>query len=207
MPLGQLLALEQSQAAAAVGQIRLARAYEEVLAPFGIKTAQILVTLEDSSNRRRYLNSRATMETLLALGVVPIVNENDTVATDEIRFGDNDRLAARVAQMIDANLLILLSDVDGLYSENPSQNKKTKKIKEVFKIDSTIELYYKVPIISPINQISKSMHNKNTHFIDNMSYDDIYTLINNIKYEQDDNLDKLISASKFESRINKIFNL
>ena len=95
MPTGTL-PLEQSQAAAAVGQIRLARAYEEVLEPHGITTAQVLVTLEDSANRRRYLNSRATLEQLLSLGVVPIVNENDTVATDEIRYGDNDRLAAQI---------------------------------------------------------------------------------------------------------------
>ena len=92
------LALEQSQAAAAVGQIRLARAYEEALTPHGIITGQVLVTLEDSQDRRRYLNSRATMETMLGLGVTPIVNENDTIATDEIRYGDNDRLAAQVAQ-------------------------------------------------------------------------------------------------------------
>jgi glutamate 5-kinase len=91
------LPLEQAQAAAAVGQIRLARAYEEALAPHGVKTAQVLLTLEDSAERRRYLNSRATMQTLLGLGVVPIVNENDTVATDEIRYGDNDRLAAQIA--------------------------------------------------------------------------------------------------------------
>ena len=114
-----LLALEQSQAAAAVGQIRLARAWEEALAPHDITTAQILVTLADSSDRRRYLNSRATMETLLALGVVPIVNENDTVATDEIRYGDNDRLAAQVAVTVAADQLILLSDVDGFYTGNP----------------------------------------------------------------------------------------
>ncbi len=93
------LALEQSQAAAAVGQIRLARAYEEALAPHGLTTAQVLVTLEDSSDRRRYLNSRATLETLISLGAVPIVNENDTVATDEIRYGDNDRMAAQVATL------------------------------------------------------------------------------------------------------------
>ncbi len=109
------LALEQSQAAAAVGQIRLARAYEEVLAPHGIITGQVLVTLEDSTDRRRYLNSRATMETLLGLGVTPIVNENDTIATDEIRYGDNDRLAAQVAVTVGADQLILLSDVDGFY--------------------------------------------------------------------------------------------
>jgi glutamate 5-kinase len=113
------LALEQSQAAAAVGQIRLARAYEEVLAPHGIKTGQVLLTLEDSTDRRRYLNSRATMEQLLSFGVVPIVNENDTVATDEIRFGDNDRLAAQIAVAVGADQLVLLSDVDGFYSANP----------------------------------------------------------------------------------------
>ena len=118
LPKGEL-ALEQSQAAAAVGQIRLARAYEEVLAPHGITAAQVLVTLEDTEDRRRYLNTRATMETLLALGCVPIVNENDTVATDEIRYGDNDRLAAQVAITIGADQLALLSDVDGLYTGNP----------------------------------------------------------------------------------------
>ena len=116
------LALEQSQAAAAVGQIRLARAYEEVLAPHAITTAQILVTLEDSTDRRRYLNTRATLETLLGLGVVPIVNENDTIATDEIRYGDNDRLAAQVAVTVGADQLILLSDVDGFYTGNPAQD-------------------------------------------------------------------------------------
>lgn len=114
------LPLEQSQAAAAVGQIRLARAYEEALEPHGIKTGQVLVTLEDSKDRRRYLNSRATLETLLSLGVTPIVNENDTIATDEIRYGDNDRLAAQVAVTVGADQLILLSDVDGLYSANPA---------------------------------------------------------------------------------------
>src|SRR5690606_36945563 len=113
LPAGPL-ALEQSQAAAAVGQIRLAQAYEEVLAPLGITTAQVLLTLEDTENRRRYLNSRRTMQALLELGVVAIVNENDTVATDEIRYGDNDRLAAQVASMAGADVLILLSDVDGL---------------------------------------------------------------------------------------------
>ena len=117
-----VLTLEQSQAAAAVGQIRLARAYEEVLAPHGITTAQVLVTLEDTEDRRRYLNTRATMETLLGLGVVPIVNENDTVATDEIRFGDNDRLAAQIAVTVGADQLVLLSDVDGFYSANPKED-------------------------------------------------------------------------------------
>ncbi len=118
LPAGPL-SLEQSQAAAAVGQIRLARAYEEALAPHDITTAQVLVTLEDSANRRRYLNSRATLDQLLGLGCVPIINENDTVATDEIRFGDNDRLAAQVAVTVGADVLILLSDVDGFYSADP----------------------------------------------------------------------------------------
>jgi glutamate 5-kinase len=130
------LALEQSQAAAAVGQIRLARAYEEVLAPKGITTAQVLVTLEDSADRRRYLNSRATLEQLLTFGVVPIVNENDTVATDEIRYGDNDRLAAQVAVTIGADMTVLLSDVDGFYSGNP-------------KLDATATHYPVIEEITP----------------------------------------------------------
>lgn len=133
------LSLEQSQAAAAVGQIRLARAYEEILAPHGIIAAQILVTLEDSANRRRFLNSRATFATLLALGAVPIVNENDTVATDEIRFGDNDRLAAQVAVMAGADLLILLSDVDGLYSANPKTDPKAQHLARIDRITPAIE--------------------------------------------------------------------
>lgn len=133
------LALEQSQAAAAVGQIRLARAYEEVLAPHGITTAQILVTLEDSTDRRRYLNSRATMEMLIGLGVVPIVNENDTVATDEIRYGDNDRLAAQVAVTVGADQLILLSDVDGFYSANPQQDAAALHFPVIDRITPQIE--------------------------------------------------------------------
>lgn len=134
-----ILSLEQSQAAAAVGQIRLARAYEEALAPHGITAAQILVTLEDSTNRRRFLNSRATFATLLDLGAVPIVNENDTVATDEIRFGDNDRLAAQVAVMSAADLLVLLSDVDGLYTANPNLNPAAEHLAKVEKITIKIE--------------------------------------------------------------------
>lgn len=114
------LTLEQSQAAAAVGQIRLARAYDAALADQGLISAQVLVTLEDSTDRRRYLNARATLEQLLRLGAVPIVNENDTVATDEIRYGDNDRMAAQVAVTAGADRLILLSDVDGFYSANPA---------------------------------------------------------------------------------------
>ncbi|TKA98320.1 glutamate 5-kinase [Cereibacter changlensis] len=133
------LALEQSQAAAAVGQIRLARAYEEVLAPHGITTGQILVTLEDTEDRRRYLNSRATMETLLGLGVVPIVNENDTVATDEIRFGDNDRLAAQIAVTVGADQLVLLSDVDGFYSANPKEDPTAERFDLVEAITPEIE--------------------------------------------------------------------
>ena len=133
------LTLDQSQAAAAVGQIRLARAYEEVLAPHGITTGQVLVTLEDTEDRRRYLNSRATMETLLSLGVVPIVNENDTVATDEIRFGDNDRLAAQIAVTVGADQLVLLSDVDGFYSANPKEDASATRFDVVDRITPAIE--------------------------------------------------------------------
>lgn len=133
------LALEESQAAAAVGQIRLARAYEEALEPHNIITAQVLVTLEDSSNRRRYLNSRATLETLLGLGVVPIVNENDTVATDEIRYGDNDRLAAQIAVTVGADHLILLSDVDGFYSGNPNDDAAALRFDTITELTAEIE--------------------------------------------------------------------
>ena len=137
---GKNLALEQSQASAAVGQIRLAQAYEQALKPYKIKTAQILVTLQDSSNRRRYLNSKATIETLLSLKVIPIVNENDTVATDEIRYGDNDRLAAQVAVTAGADQLILMSDVDGFYSENPKYNPTAKHFGTISDITPEIEL-------------------------------------------------------------------
>lgn len=138
LPAGPL-PLEQSQAAASVGQIRLARAYEEALAPHGITTAQILVTLEDTEDRRRYLNSRATMETLLTLGTVPIVNENDTVATDEIRYGDNDRLAAQVAVTVGADQLVLLSDVDGFYTANPKEDPAATRFDVVERITPGIE--------------------------------------------------------------------
>lgn len=131
--------LEQTQAAAAVGQIRLARAYEEALAPHGLIAAQVLVTLEDSEDRRRYLNSRATLETLLGLGTVPVVNENDTVATDEIRFGDNDRLAAQIAVTIGADRLILLSDVDGFYDADPRANPDAKRFDVIDRITPEIE--------------------------------------------------------------------
>jgi len=138
LPTGTL-ALEQSQAAAAVGQIRLARAYEAALEPHGIVTAQVLVTLEDSANRRRYLNSRATLGQLLSLGVVPIVNENDTVATDEIRYGDNDRLAAQIAATVGADRLVLLSDVDGFYSANPKTDPTARRFDSVARITPEIE--------------------------------------------------------------------
>ena len=138
LPKGDL-ALEQSQAAASVGQIRLARAYEEVLAPHGIVAGQVLVTLEDSADRRRYLNSRATMETLIGLGVTPIVNENDTVATDEIRYGDNDRLAAQVAVTCGADQLVLLSDVDGFYNGNPNLDATAKRYDVIDTITPEIE--------------------------------------------------------------------
>jgi len=133
------LALEQSQAAAAVGQIRLARAYEQALAPHGITTAQVLVTLEDSTDRRRYLNSRATLETLIGLGAVPIVNENDTIATDEIRYGDNDRLAAQIAVTVGADQLILLSDVDGFYSGVPGQDATARRFDLIDMVTPEIE--------------------------------------------------------------------
>ena len=114
------LRLEESQAAAAVGQIALARIWSEVLAHHSITAGQILVTLADTEERRRYLNARATTLKLLELRAVPVVNENDTVATSEIRYGDNDRLAARVATMIGADLLVLFSDIDGLYTAPPA---------------------------------------------------------------------------------------
>ncbi len=116
------LELEQSQAAASVGQIALARAWSEVLGRHGIVAGQILVTLHDTEERRRYLNARNTMETLFGVRAVPVVNENDTVATDEIRYGDNDRLAARVATMVGADCLVLLSDIDGLYTAPPQKD-------------------------------------------------------------------------------------
>jgi glutamate 5-kinase len=133
------LRLEQAQAAAAVGQTRLVHAWEEALKPHGLMTAQVLMTLDDTQNRRRYLNGRATLETLLGLGVVPVVNENDTVATDEIRYGDNDRLAARVALMAGADVLVLLSDVDGLYTANPRQDSAATHLPEVTEITPEIE--------------------------------------------------------------------
>src|SRR5450755_3591436 len=133
------LKLEESQAAAAVGQIRLAHAYKELLDAHEITVAQILLTLGDTEQRRRYLNARGTLNTLLALGAVPVINENDTVATAEIRFGDNDRLAARVAQMIGADCLILLSDIDGLYTADPKEDPDAQFIARVLEITPAIE--------------------------------------------------------------------
>ena len=133
------LRLEDSQAAAAVGQIRLAHAYKELLEGNDVTVAQVLLTLEDSERRRRYLNARATLESLLALGALPVINENDTVATAEIRYGDNDRLAARVAQMASADCLVLLSDVDGLYSADPNVEPGARFISEVAHITPQIE--------------------------------------------------------------------
>lgn len=131
--------LEDLQAAAASGQILLAHSYQNLLDQRGLKIAQVLLTLEDTENRRRYLNARSTLETLLRLGVVPVINENDTVATQEIRYGDNDRLAARVAEMTSADCLLLLSDVDGLYDSDPADNSKAGLIREVHEITPQIE--------------------------------------------------------------------
>jgi glutamate 5-kinase len=134
-----VLPLEQKQAAAAVGQIRLAHAYKELLEDDDITVAQVLLTLHDSEQRRRYLNARATLNALLELGAIPVINENDTVATSEIRYGDNDRLAARVAQMASADCLVLLSDVDGLYTADPNRDPGAQFIPEVRAITAQIE--------------------------------------------------------------------
>jgi glutamate 5-kinase len=136
---GRVLKLEDKQAAAAVGQINLAHAYQASLARHGLATAQLLLTLGDTESRRRYLNARSTVESLLKLGVVPVVNENDTVATNEIRFGDNDRLSARVAVMASADELILLSDVDGLYTADPRRNSDAVRLELVTEITPEIE--------------------------------------------------------------------
>jgi glutamate 5-kinase len=133
------LKLEDSQAAASVGQIDLAHAYEEALSARSLIAAQVLLTLGDTEERRRYLNARSTMTTLLKLGAVPVVNENDTVATTEIRYGDNDRLAARVAAMMSADCLVLLSDVDGLYTAPPGSGANVRRLDEVVDITPEIE--------------------------------------------------------------------
>jgi glutamate 5-kinase len=138
LPSGRLK-LDESQAAAAVGQIRLAHAWKEVLQRHGLSVAQILLTFGDTEQRRRYLNARNTIGTLLRLGAVPVINENDTVATAEIRYGDNDRLAARVAQMISADCLVLLSDIDGLYTADPRRDPAAQFIPEIRAITPEIE--------------------------------------------------------------------
>jgi glutamate 5-kinase len=137
LPAGPLK-LEDSQAAAAVGQIALARTWTEALSHHGITAGQVLVTLGDTEERRRYLNARSTIDTLLAWRAIPVINENDTVATNEIRYGDNDRLAARVATMVSADLLVLLSDVDGLYDAPPELNAAARHVPCVSRITSEI---------------------------------------------------------------------
>lgn len=133
------LKLEDKQAAAATGQIRLAHAYQDVLGQHDITVAQMLLTLDDTENRRRFLNARNTFHAILSRGAVPLVNENDTVATDEIRFGDNDRLAARVAAMAGADVLVLLSDIDGLYTADPTRDPSAEHIAEVDLLTPEIE--------------------------------------------------------------------
>lgn len=136
---GRELRLEEKQAAAATGQIILAHAWQEALKLHGITVAQVLVTLDDTEERRRHLNARSTLTQLLTLGAVPLINENDTVATQEIRYGDNDRLAARVAAMISAEVLILLSDIDGMYEADPRKVPDAKHIPEIHEITARIE--------------------------------------------------------------------
>ena len=135
----RVLKLEESQAAAAVGQIALASAWSQALGRHDLKSGQILLTLGDTEERRRYLNARATISKLLELGAVPVINENDTVATTEIRYGDNDRLAARVATMMGADILVLLSDIDGLYTAPPARDPGAAFLPEVERITPEIE--------------------------------------------------------------------
>ena len=136
---GGRASLEDAQAAAAVGQIALAGVWAELLGAHGLTAAQILVTLDDLEDRRRYLNASATLDRLMSLGVVPVINENDSVATEEIRFGDNDRLAARIAQVAGAGQVVLLSDVDGLFTADPSKDPSATHIARVERIDARIE--------------------------------------------------------------------
>ncbi len=136
---GKRLKLDEKQAAAAAGQPRLMAAWDQAFAAVGLKTAQVLLTREDTEKRRRWLNARATIETLFGLGCVPIVNENDTVVTEEIRYGDNDRLAARAAQLVRSEALILLSDVDGLYTADPRKDAGAQHIPLVERLDASIE--------------------------------------------------------------------
>jgi len=135
------LKVDKSQAVASIGQIELMDFYKKIFDKSKIKISQILLTIDDTEQRRRSLNARRTIDNLLLMGIVPIVNENDTTATTEIKYGDNDRLASRVSQIIGADCLILLSDVDGLYTDNPKKNKNTKLIKIVKEIDENIKNY------------------------------------------------------------------
>lgn len=135
---GGRASLEDAQAAAATGQIALSHCWAELLGAEGLTAAQMLVTLDDLEDRRRYLNAASTLDRLLSLGVVPVINENDSVATEEIRFGDNDRLAARIGQAADARGVILLSDIDGLYTANPHRDPAAKLVPEVTRIDARI---------------------------------------------------------------------
>jgi glutamate 5-kinase len=143
---GNALRLEEKQAAAAAGQVRLAQAYQESLARHGITAAQVLLTLSDTEERRRHLNARATLLTLLELGAVPVINENDTVATEEIRFGDNDRLGARVAQMVSGDTLVLFSDIDGLYTANPKTDEAARHLPEIREITPDVVAMAGAPI-------------------------------------------------------------
>jgi len=146
--LNKNLSLDEKQAAAATGQITLAHGWKETLGSYGLNVAQILLAPDDTETRRKHLNARATLIKLIELNVIPVINENDTVATEEIRFGDNDRLAARVAQMCSADLLILLSDINGLYSSDPNKNKDASFIEEINEITHEIELMAGPPHIS-----------------------------------------------------------
>lgn len=139
LELNSNLTLDEKQAAAATGQISLAHAWKEVMQEHGLNVAQILLAPDDTETRRKHLNARATLIKLLELGVIPVINENDTVSTEEIKFGDNDRLAARVAQMCSADLLILLSDINGLYSSDPNKNKNATLVSEITEISREIE--------------------------------------------------------------------
>jgi glutamate 5-kinase len=138
-PRNQVLRLDESQAAAATGQVQLAHAWQNALARYEITVAQILLTTDDTEDRRRHLNARNTIATLLRLDVVPVINENDTVTTEEIRFGDNDRLAARVAQMMAADTCVILSDIDGLYTTDPTRDSTAQHIPQVDAITPEIE--------------------------------------------------------------------
>ena len=142
------LSLDEKQAAAATGQVSLAHAWKEVMEKFGLNIAQILLAPDDTEKRRKHLNARATLLKLIELRVIPVINENDTVSTEEIKFGDNDRLAARVAQMSSADLLILLSDINGLYSSDPNKSKNPVLIEEIPEITDEIETMAGPPLSS-----------------------------------------------------------